>query len=133
MLFCGLLIIFKTKQFFPEYHQNVKRFGSRCFVGLILIQTVCKGYQQTILGGKELNAHADKSSRATGLNFNLSHYLHSYFVCASSEGFAQVRLTRAFVSWQRDKHQISCAGPIVLFQSSDREDSGCTSQNEVST
>ena len=45
----------------------------------------CKSYQQTALVGKELNALADVSSRAKGLNFGLSFHLHLYFVHSSSD------------------------------------------------
>ena len=43
------------KNFFQEYHQNVKQFGP--LSGLIWVQTVCKGYQQTALVDKELIKH----------------------------------------------------------------------------
>ena len=36
--------------------------------GLIWVQIVCKGYQQTTLVGKELNMHDNQSSGARGLN-----------------------------------------------------------------
>ena len=47
-----------------KFHQGVKQIGSRSnptfyilgyMLGLIWVQTVCKGYQQTTLIGKELN------------------------------------------------------------------------------
>ena len=40
--------------FFQEYHHRVRQFGSRSgqrFVGLILVQTVCKWYQQMTVNG----------------------------------------------------------------------------------
>ena len=37
--------------------------------GLIWVQSVCKGYQQTTLVGKELNAYVDVSRGARGLIF----------------------------------------------------------------
>ena len=65
MLFCCLLIFFKSsfekinfyENFFQEYSQSVKQFGSRSarlVSGLIWVQTVCKGYQQTALVGKDI-------------------------------------------------------------------------------
>ena len=60
MLFCRLLIYFKIKffkKFFQEYHQSVKQLiqiRPDILSGLIWIQTVCKGYQQMTLVGKEL-------------------------------------------------------------------------------
>ena len=45
MLFCRLLIFFKINYFekkFQEYHPSI-------LSGLIWVQTVCKGYQQTTL------------------------------------------------------------------------------------
>ena len=47
--------------------------------GLIWVQTVCKGYQQTTIGGKELNTHSYVSSRARGLIFGQSLSLLPYF------------------------------------------------------
>ena len=40
-----------------ESHQSVKQFGSRSGLlsGLIWVQTVCKGYQQTALVNKEFS------------------------------------------------------------------------------
>ena len=59
MLFCRLLIFFKIKffeNFFQEYHQSIKQFGSRSgptfHWGLIWVQIVCKGYQQMTLIGR---------------------------------------------------------------------------------
>ena len=40
------------EKLFQEYDQSVKQFESR--TGLIWVQTVCKSYQQTTLGDKEL-------------------------------------------------------------------------------
>ena len=60
MLFCRLLKFLKMK-FFEKKNQ---KYQSECqtnwirpniLSGLIWFQTVCKGYQQTTLGGKELN------------------------------------------------------------------------------
>ena len=47
------------ENFFHEYHQIVKQFVSRSgptfkMSGLIWVQTVCQGYQQTTLVGKDL-------------------------------------------------------------------------------
>ena len=43
------------EKFFQEYHQNVKQFGSKSGPSnRIGVETVCKGYQQTTLAGKEL-------------------------------------------------------------------------------
>ena len=65
--FChDLLIFYKinhfkifSQEYSQEYHKSVN-FGSRSaptnFSGLILVQTVCKGNQQTALLGKELMA-----------------------------------------------------------------------------
>ena len=61
MLFCHLLIfleinIFEKKN--PKCHQSVKHFWIQIrpdvLSGLIWIQTVCKGYQQTTVLGKEI-------------------------------------------------------------------------------
>ena len=41
------------KKLFQEYYQSVKQLRSRS--GLIWVQTVCKGYQQKTLGGKEFS------------------------------------------------------------------------------
>ena len=51
---------FFPKKFFKEYHQNVKQFGSNLSLAfcLILVQTVCKGYQQTMVADKSLRVHA---------------------------------------------------------------------------
>ena len=49
--------LFFSKNFFQEYYQCVKQFGSRPgrpISGLIWIQTICKGCQQATLAGKEL-------------------------------------------------------------------------------
>ena len=60
MLFSRLLIFSKSfifEKFFQEYHLSVKQIDSdqaRRLSGLIWVQTVCKGHQQTTLGGKEL-------------------------------------------------------------------------------
>ena len=51
MPFCRLLIFFKInffENFFQEYHTSVKQIGS-ILSGLIWVQSVCKGYQQTAL------------------------------------------------------------------------------------
>ena len=53
--------------------------------GLIWVQTVCKGYQQTALGGKELYMLAQQSSGARSLVFCVNHHLHPYFVCVGSD------------------------------------------------
>ena len=58
MLFCRLLIFFKINFF----HKILSGIPSQCpdqvqrFVGPDLGPTVCKGHQQTTLGGKELNS-----------------------------------------------------------------------------
>ena len=60
MLFSRLLIFSKSfifEKFFQEYHLSVKQIDpdqARRLSGLIWVQTVCKGHQQTTLGGKEL-------------------------------------------------------------------------------
>ena len=64
MLFCCLLIFFKINFFqkilsgIPSECQTVWiQIRPEIILGLILLQTVCKGYQQTTLLGKELNMH----------------------------------------------------------------------------
>ena len=55
MIICRLLNFFKInffEKFFQEYHQSVNQFES-IVSGLIWVQTVCKGYQQMTLAGKE--------------------------------------------------------------------------------
>ena len=57
--FCRLLIFFKInffKKLFQEYHQSVSldQDQAQHFVMPIWVHTVCKGYQQTTLVGKEL-------------------------------------------------------------------------------
>ena len=60
MLFCLLLIFFKInffEKFFQQYHQCQTDWipiRPDILSGLIWGQTVCKGYQQTTLVGKEL-------------------------------------------------------------------------------
>ena len=49
--------------------------------GLVWVQTVCKSYQQTTLGDKELNALAQLSSGVRYLIIGVNLYLLSYFVC----------------------------------------------------
>ena len=51
--------------------------------GLIWVQSVCKSYQQTALGG---TLHADLSSKARGLKFCQSIHPHLNLVCANSKG-----------------------------------------------
>ena len=54
--FCRLLIFFIInffQKFFQEFHEGIKQFESRSGSGLIWFQTICKGYQQTTLVGKE--------------------------------------------------------------------------------
>ena len=69
MLFCRLLIFFKInfrKKFVQEYHPIgcqtvwtlIKLDNSS---GLIWVQTVCQGYQQTILVDKELSERTVKA------------------------------------------------------------------------
>ena len=80
LLFCRLLVFFFKIKFFEkisqEYHQSIEQFGSRSGLtlrwGLICIQSVCKSYQQTTLGDKELNTRANLSSEARGIHFGLS-------------------------------------------------------------
>ena len=59
----------------PTFFKNSFRFiirvsnrldpdQARCFVGPDLGPNYCKGYQQTTLGGKELNMHEQLTSRA---------------------------------------------------------------------
>ena len=58
MPFCCLLIFFKITFFekvFQEYHLSVKQIESKS--GLIWVQSVCKSYQQTTQGDKELNVY----------------------------------------------------------------------------
>ena len=47
---------FFPEKIFQEYHLSVKQIGARSglTICLIWVQTVCKGYQQMTLGGKEL-------------------------------------------------------------------------------
>ena len=53
-LTCNFLAadFFFHKKFFQGYHQSVKQFD--ILSGLILAETVCKGYLQTMLVSKEL-------------------------------------------------------------------------------
>ena len=51
------IIFFFFVNFFREYYQSVKQFGSISGLivngsGLVWVQAVCKGFQQTILVGK---------------------------------------------------------------------------------
>ena len=90
MLFCRLLIFFKS-----IFGKILSGIPSQCQTDNIVSRpgptffqaSVCKSFQQTTLGNQELNAHADVSSMARGLNFGRSNHLYSYFVNASSEGF----------------------------------------------
>ena len=43
--------------------------------GLIWVQTVCKGYQQTTLGGKDFNLHLGDNCAQ---NFHLGRYIIGY-------------------------------------------------------
>ena len=61
---------------------------------LIWVQSVCKGYRQTTLGDKELNAHTDLSSGARGISFGPSLHLHPYDVYMGSEGSGESALLR---------------------------------------
>ena len=61
LLFCRLLFVFKInflEKIFQEYHQSVKQIWIQIrrgiLSGLIRVETVCKGYQQTTPVGKEL-------------------------------------------------------------------------------
>ena len=61
MLFCRLLIFFNVTFFSKNSFGNnisVKtvwiQIGPNVLSGLILVQTICKGYQQMTLVGKEL-------------------------------------------------------------------------------
>ena len=60
MLFCRLLFFSKSfifEKFFQEYHLSVRdpiQIRPDVLSGLIWVQNVCKGYQQTTSGGKEL-------------------------------------------------------------------------------
>ena len=70
--------------------------------GLIWVQSVCKGYQETTLVGKELNAHADISRGARGLKFcSVTHPLE-----AMDWSVMLVRLEPA-ASWSLVKHSTS--------------------------
>ena len=90
MLFCHLLFFFKInfsgKILFgiPSECQTIWiQVKPDNLSGLIWVQTVCKGYQQMTLIGKD--THANISRRARGLSFGLSRHLCPYFVCASGE------------------------------------------------
>ena len=68
-----------VKQFGSRSNRNtifVKQFGSRS--GLIWVQTVCKGYQQTTLVGKELLATYICMSSRPGMNIRRPQ-LKKYF------------------------------------------------------
>ena len=61
MLFCRLLIFFQNQLFrkiisgvLPECQKDWTQIRPYITSGLIWVQTVCKGYQQTTLGGKDL-------------------------------------------------------------------------------
>ena len=62
MLCCHLLTFFDKinffKKIFQEHYQSIKRFGS-ILSGLIWVQTVCKGYQQT---AKSLQARKESKT-----------------------------------------------------------------------
>ena len=51
-----LKIVFFSKKILQEYYHSEKQFGSRS--ALIFAQTVCKGYQQTTLVGKEMHLYS---------------------------------------------------------------------------
>ena len=62
-----------------------------------------------------LNAHADVSSRARGLNFGQRLYLHPYFVYTSSKGSGRSALCVASFLDNRISKKctiISCAGSM---------------------
>ena len=77
-----------------------------------MFQTVASLYMILVLIAyaqkPSLNAHADISSGARGLNFGLSLHLLTNFVYSSSEGSGESvhlqRLARAFVARQCDKY-----------------------------
>ena len=59
-----LFLLFFLKKIFWEYQLSVKHFGSRsCPSGLIWVQIVCKGYQQTTLVCKEFMATIKANER----------------------------------------------------------------------
>ena len=108
------LLIFSKINFFEK---NLSGKLSECqtvwilpdiLLGLIWVQTVCKGYQQMTLVGYELNAHADISREVSNLNFGLGLHLHPYFVYATSQGSGQslhmCRLAWVFIARQCDKY-----------------------------
>ena len=59
MLFCLLLIFLKPTFLKNSFGNTIRVSNNRLdvFSGLIWDQTVCKGYQQTALVGKELTNH----------------------------------------------------------------------------
>ena len=76
------------KKFFQEYHQCQtvwSQIWPNILLGLIWVQTVCKGYEQTTLVSKKFScsAHVQFSSKVLGLN-----HLLTIIVCASSKLFA---------------------------------------------
>ena len=81
VFFCRRLIFFKIIKiiFFQnqlqEYHQCQTvwiQIRPDMWSGLIWIQTICKGYQQTTLGGKELKRNSEKYNRSYGPCLRLS-------------------------------------------------------------
>ena len=84
MLFCRLLIFFQN-QLFLKILSGILTESQTVWIqirlhilsGLVLVQTVCKGYQQTTLVGNELKVYTDIASWARGLNSGLSCHLYS--------------------------------------------------------
>ena len=86
--FCRLLtfseINFFKKLFQEEHYQNVKQFGSRRNMSvLIWVKTVCKGYQQTtkVSAGKE-------RVKSKGINFLKSPQLSADTVLRKKQQFS---------------------------------------------
>ena len=103
-LFCRLLICFKIT-FFAKKKSGITsecqavwiRSGPIHSGDLIWFQTVCKCYQQTTLGGKELNIHAGVYSGARCLKFGVRFNLLPNLVYAGSEGFGDTAQLHRFV------------------------------------
>ena len=95
MLFCCLLTFFKFnffEFFFEEYHQCQQvgfRSGPTFSLGLIRVQTICKGYQQTTLVGRVNGVMKKKAIFPPEKNILTGAMKYSY--CLKLEGLRCLR------------------------------------------
>ena len=84
---------FFFEKLFQEYDQSIKLFGSRSG-RLIWVQTVCKGFQQMALVGKELRTVSKKHGvHAYKMVAALTLFCAGLFACClSSASFIQIKL-----------------------------------------